>query len=45
MVTFVAVLGVSPAGAATSIEKVSVRSAVTTLDDGSAAEQAFISTV
>lgn len=38
----VAVLGATVAGAATSVQKVSERSAVTTLNDGSAAEQAFI---
>jgi hypothetical protein len=41
-VALVAVLGAPLAGAATSIQKVSYQSAVTTLNDGSAAEQAFI---
>jgi hypothetical protein len=41
IVVFVAVLEVTLAGA-TSIQKVSYQSAVTTLNDGSAAEQAFI---
>jgi hypothetical protein len=40
--TLVAVLGAAVAGAATSIPKVSAQSAVATLNDGSAAEQAFI---
>jgi hypothetical protein len=42
VVVLVAVPGTALAGAATSIQKVSIRSAVTTLNDGSAAEQAFI---
>lgn len=40
--TLVAVFGATVADAATSIHKVSYQSAVTTLNDGSAAEQAFI---
>lgn len=42
MVAVVAILGSSLAGAATSAHKVTQQSAVTTLNDGSAAEQAFI---
>ena len=42
IVALVAVLGATVAGAATSIQKVSYQSAVTTLNDGSAAEQSFI---
>jgi hypothetical protein len=42
MVALVAVLGAALAGAATSIQKVGYQAAVTTLNDGSAAEQAFI---
>ena len=42
MVALMAVLGATVAGAATSTHKVSDQSAVTTLNDGSAAEQAFI---
>ena len=42
LVVVVAVLGVTGVGAATSIETVSRQSAVATLNDGSAAEQAFI---
>jgi hypothetical protein len=41
-VALVAVPGATLAGAATSIQKVSYQSAVTTLNDGSAAEQASI---
>lgn len=44
IVALLAVLGATPAGAAASNQKVSYRSAVTTLNDGSAAEQAFIFT-
>jgi hypothetical protein len=42
MVVSVAVLGATVAGAATSIQKVSDQAAVTMLNDGSAAEQAYI---
>jgi hypothetical protein len=42
LVALVAVFGATVAGAAASIHKVSYQSAVTTLNDGSAAEQAFI---
>jgi hypothetical protein len=42
LVAVVTVPGATLAGAATSIRKVSYQSAVTTLNDGSAAEQAFI---
>jgi hypothetical protein len=45
IVALVAVSGATLAGAATSIQKISYQSAVTTLSDGSAAEQAFIFTV
>ena len=44
IIALVAVLGANLAGAATVIQKVSDQSAVTTLNDGSAAEQAFIFT-
>lgn len=44
IIALVAVLGANLAGAATVIQKVSYQSAVTTLNDGSAAEQAFIFT-
>ena len=42
LIALVAILGATLAGAASSMQKVSHRSAVTTLNDGSAAEQAFI---
>src|ERR1700733_4655615 len=42
IVALVGALGATLAGAATPIPKVSYQSAVTTLNDGSAAEQAFI---
>ncbi len=42
MVAFGTVLGAAPARAATPLQKVTEQSAVTTLNTGSAAEQAFI---
>ena len=42
LVALVTVPGATLAGAATSIQTVSIQAAVTTLNDGSAAEQAFI---